>query len=395
MLSAYRIVELGAYVAAPAVAGILADWGADVVKVESDRGDPIRWQRPGAAPGDSSPNFEFDNRGKRSIVIDYRTAEGREVLDRLLATADVFITNIRPGSLKRAGLDYETVSAAYPRLVYTSITGYGLEGEAVDTPAFDITAFWSRSGLNGQLWPQGSQPLTSRPGVGDHITALAAALGTVTALLDRVATGRGRLVEASLLRAGTYTGGFDLAERIRRGETHPTRERLAPDAGPNSYFPVADGRWICVWAHDQVGDWPKIYAAAGCAGLGQDPRFLSAEGRAAHGAELNRALDAGFGALTLAQAGERLTASNIIWSPVLIAPEVLDDPLVSAAGCFVEVEDGAGGRYRSPAPPVRLAGGDGAKRPPPRVGEHTDAILAELGFDAEQCAAARRAGAVA
>jgi crotonobetainyl-CoA:carnitine CoA-transferase CaiB-like acyl-CoA transferase len=395
MLSAYRIVELASHIAGPAAAGVLADWGADVVKVESPAGDPIRWQRPGAAEGCSSPNFEFDNRGKRSVVIDYRQPEGREMLGRLLATADVFITNLRPGSLKRAGLDYETISAAHPRLVFTSVSGYGLRGEAADAPAFDITAFWSRSGLGGQMQPPGAQPQSWRPGVGDHITALAAALGTVTALLDRAATGKGRLVEASLLRAGTYAGGFDLAEQIRRGETFPARERLAPDAGVSSAFPVADGRWICLWAHDPARDWPKIYAAAGRADLAQDPRFLSAEGRATHGAELNRALDAGFAALTLAQAGERLTAAHIVWSPVLAAAEVADDPLAAAAGCLVEVEDGAGGRFRSPAPPVRLAGGDETKRPSPRVGEHTDAVLAELGYGPDDIAKARRAGAAA
>jgi crotonobetainyl-CoA:carnitine CoA-transferase CaiB-like acyl-CoA transferase len=379
MLKPYRVVELGTHVAAPAVAGILADWGADVVKIETDAGDPIRWQRPGAAPGESSPNFEFDNRGKRSMVVDYGAPEGRDVLRRLLATADVFITNRRSRSLKKAGLDYETLSAAFPRLVYTSISGYGLEGEGADIPAFDINGFWSRSGLAGQMWPPGSQPLSWRPGVGDHITALAAALGTVTALLDRVATGRGRLVESSLLRAGTYVGGFDLAERIRRGETAPARERLAPDAGVSSLFPVAHGQWICIWANDPESDWPRIYAAAGRPELGLDPRFQTAEGRTAHGGALNRALDAGFGALSRAEAGERLTTANIVWAPVLSAEEVLDDPLAAAAGCFVEVEDGAGGRYRSPSPPVRLAGGDGPKRRPPRVGEHTDEILAELG----------------
>jgi crotonobetainyl-CoA:carnitine CoA-transferase CaiB-like acyl-CoA transferase len=236
MLTGYRIIELGSHIAAPAAAGILSDWGAEVIKIEPRQGDPIRWQRPPAEPNGSSPNFEFDNRGKRSISIDLRQAEARDILHRLIGAADVFISNLRPAPLARAGLDYLTLEALNPRLVYTSVTGFGLEGPAADLPAFDLTAFWARSGLSGQMWPPGTAPASWRPGVGDHICALTAALGTVTALLERVKTGRGRLVECSLLHAGTYVGGFDLAEQLRQGTTMPARRRDEETSRPSCDF---------------------------------------------------------------------------------------------------------------------------------------------------------------
>jgi len=394
MLEGYKVLELGSFIAAPATAGILADWGASVIKVEAPNGDPIRWQFAPAHPGGSSPNFELDNRGKRSVVIDYRTERGKAVLRELVATADVFITNLRPGSLRRAGLDHETLQAEHPRLIYTSITGYGLEGPASDKPAFDVTAFWSQSGLAGQMWQAGVKPIPFRAGIGDHITALSAALGTVTALLHRERTGKGTLVEASLLRAGVYTGGFDLADQLRKGETLPMRPRGAPGSNVSSYFPVQGGRWICVWAHDPDQDWPKIFTVAERPDLAADARFATREARLKHGAELTAELDGAFQRLTIDEAGSRLEEAGLIWAPCLVASEVVDDPLARAAGCFVTVEGDPAGPFLAPAPPVKLSGGDGAKTAPPRVGEHTEAVLTELGYTPAQIEDARRLGAI-
>lgn len=373
---------------------MLADWGADVVKVETPEGDPIRWQFPAAPGASGSANFEFDNRGKRSVVLDYRSDVGRAALMGLIGRADIFITNKLPGSLRRAGLDFDSLRERFPRLIYASVTGYGLQGPAADLAAFDIHAFWSRSGLAGQMWPEDAEPLSWRPGIGDHVSALAAALGVVVALYERTQSGKGQLVEGSLVRSGVYTGGFDIAEQLRRGLTIPSQRRGAPGARASTYYLTADRRWICIWARS-LAEWRQIFGAVDRADLAEDARFASSEAIDRNGSGLTAELESAFAAFTLGEIGRRLDAAEIIWSPQLSASEVTVDEFATAAGCFVDVEDGQGGTFRAPAPPVRLAGGDGTKRPPPRVGQHTDEVLAEIGFTADQIADARAAGAVA
>lgn len=394
MLEGFKVVELATYVAGPATAGMMADWGADVIKVEAAGGDPIRWNRPPSFEGGSSPNFEFDNRGKRSIVVDFRKAEGREVMRRLAGWADVFITSLRPGALARAELDYTALSAINPRLVYASITGYGLQGPLADAAAFDVTAFWARSGLAGAMTPQGGIPPSGRPGSGDHVTALSTALGVMTALLARERTGRGQLVESSLLKSGAYLVGYDLAEQLRRGEINPARQRGA-EGVVSSQFATRGDRWFYVWMTDQDREWPLLFDLAGRPDMARDPRLASAEGRAVHAREIMSALDLAFGERTLETLAAALDRSGMMWSPVQNPRDVVDDPVSQAAGCFVEVEDGAGGTFRAPAPPVRFPAVDTApKGPVPTPGQHTDVILAQLGYAAAEVAILRDANAV-
>src|SRR5216684_3848368 len=164
-----RVVEIGVWVAGPAAGGILADWGADVIKIEPPQGDPARsFQQMLGGDLPSNPVFELDNRSKRSVVVDLGTDEGRAVALDLVATADVFVTNIRMPALRRAGLDAETLRARFPRLVYAVVTGYGLAGADADRPAFDIAAFWARAGIAASLRPPGGDLPFQRGGMGDH-----------------------------------------------------------------------------------------------------------------------------------------------------------------------------------------------------------------------------------
>lgn len=393
MLQHIKIIELGSHIAAPAAAGLLADWGAQVIKVEQAARDAIRWLFTVADPEIGNPVFEMNNRGKRSIPLDYGKPEGRELLDSLIGDADIFITNRLPGSLKRAGFDYETLHARYPGLIYTSVTGYGLEGPAANVGSFDIQAFWSRSGLGGQMWPEGSEHLNWRPGIGDHVTAMAAALGTMAALLDRERTGKGQLVDSSLIRAGAYIGGFDIADQLRLGRTPPASSRSQGEGRPSTYYLSKDRRWICLWAKD-IDEWRTIFDIVGRADLAADPRFCDFGTLTLNGGALTPELDRAFALLSAAEIAERFTAAGVTWAPVLRVAEVVEDELAEAAGCFVAVDDGHGGQYRAPAPPVRVPGGDGPKGRPPRVGEHGDAILAELGLDPERIASLRAGGIV-
>ncbi|MCB1630411.1 MAG: CoA transferase, partial [Pseudomonadales bacterium] len=171
-LEGIRVIEIGVWVAGPAAGGILADWGADVIKVEPPEGDPARsFQRMLGADMPNNPVFELDNRGKRSVVLDLGVPADREAVLALIDSADVFLSNIRPSALARLGLDHQTLLARHPRLVYGIITGYGLDGPDADRAAYDIAAFWARSGIAHLLTPPGANPPFQRGGMGDHSVA--------------------------------------------------------------------------------------------------------------------------------------------------------------------------------------------------------------------------------
>jgi len=382
LLDGFKVVELANYVAGPAAAGIMAEWGAEVIKVEPPGGDPLRWLRADA-PGGHSPAFEIINRGKLCIELDTNSDLGREALQRLVAEADVFITNIRPASLTKAKLDWPSLQAINPRLIYASFTGYGLSGPDANTPAFDNAAFWARTGMADVTRPEGSDPFSIRQGSGDHTSALAMALGIVTALLARDRGGGGRLVEASLLRTGTYVMGGEFANHVRFGEVVRTQSRDRAPNPLNNFFKSKDGRWFFCMPRAVTVDWHRICVVAGVLDVVDDPLFATPQARAANSAELIARLDAGFAAMAFDDIAERLIAADIVWSPVQDLAQLLSDPQAAAAGCFVEIEDGAGGRFPATAPPIRFDGQETQrKRVVAKLGQHTEIILARLGLSA-------------
>jgi crotonobetainyl-CoA:carnitine CoA-transferase CaiB-like acyl-CoA transferase len=387
MLRDLKVVELATYIAAPGAAGILADWGADVVKVESPEGDPMRrfFETIGSDHA-ANPVFELDNRGKRSVVLDIRTPAGAEALKRLVATADIFLTNVRPAALRRAGLDHETLRAAFPRLVYCSLTGYGLTGPDADKPGMDVAAFWSRAGVGALTAPKGAEPFPIRTGMGDHVTSLATVSAILAAVHERHRTGVGRLVETSLLRTGAYAIGSDLAIQLHFGKlasTRPRREAVQPLA---NFFQTRDGRWICLLARQGATDWPRIAAAVGLPELVDDPRFSGARARRENTAALVDILDAAFGAMDYETAADALDAGDITWAPWQTPRDLVEDPQALAAGCFVETP----GVGRSPAAPARFSDLDDTPRArAPMLGADTAAVLAELGYSKEEIEALR------
>ncbi|MDZ4053515.1 MAG: CoA transferase, partial [Phenylobacterium sp.] len=190
ILKGLKVVEFATYIAAPGAAGILGDWGAEVIKIERPGGDDMRHVFADAKSDlGANPTFEMDNRGKRSIVLDIGKPEGREAVAKLATGADVFITNVRPASLKRAGLDEASLRPANPRLIYALVTGYGMEGPDAHKPGFDVTAFWSRAGVARMTTPKGEDPFLLRTGFGDHITSLATTSAILAALYEREQTG--------------------------------------------------------------------------------------------------------------------------------------------------------------------------------------------------------------
>lgn len=377
LLEGLRVVELSTWVAGPGCAGIMADWGADVIKVESASGDPMRTFFPDTAESPANPIFALENRGKRSVVLDTSRPEGREALLSLLEGADIFITNLRPGALVRAGIDYAVVRARAPRLIYASISGVGLEGPEADLPAFDITAFWTKSGLAWATIPSDQEPFPCRPGFGDHPTALATLSAVLAALHERHETGRGRLVETSLLRTASYAVGWDLSIQLRYGEVRAAEPRNDRPSAISGYFRTADSRWICVVPRGP-NCFPAMMKLIGRADVLEAPAYVLPMTDLARVREVRAMVDVAMARLALAQAGELLTSADLIWAPMATLAEVAASEQAQASGCFVEIEDGWGGVINSPATPARFPeGAPPVRRAAPKLGEHTEEALVE------------------
>ncbi len=277
-LAGLRVVELGVWVAAPSAAALLADWGAEVIKIESPAGDPMRnvFGSIGIAGDLPNPAFALDNRGKRSVVLNLREAGDRQHLEDLLATADVFVSNLRPDALDKLDLEPRATVDRHPRLVYCSISGYGLQGEERNRPTYDIGAFWARSGLAVQMADADGSPLNARGGIGDHITGLAALAGILGAVLEQRQTGAGRVVEVSLLRTGAYVLGWDLGLQMALGKVagaEPRHRNQSPLMNP---YRAADGRWFFFTGLEAGRHIGAVCRALGRPDLLEDERFASA-----------------------------------------------------------------------------------------------------------------------
>ena len=395
MLQGLKVVEYATYIAAPGCGGMLADWGADVIKVEPPGGDPIR-KFFDSIGNDSpvNPVFDMDNRGKASIVLDTANPDGKAVLQRLAADADVFLTNVRPAGLARAGLDYDNLSKLNPKLVYASVTGYGLQGPDVDRPGFDITAFWARSGMAVLMAPKGADPFMIRTAMGDHITSMATASGVLAALFERTRTGKGRLVEASLMRAANYAMASDMAIAHTFGKVGSTRARADSIQPLANFFKSRDGRWFVLNPRQGNADWEPMCRAIDRADLIADERFTRAKGRRQNGPALVAIVDAAFSRWAFDEIAARLDAEQLAWAPAQTAVQASKDPQLIAAGGVVDLPLHDGTTVKAPGAPLRFPGADdGPKGPAPRCGEHTRAVLANAGYTPAEIDALLASGA--
>jgi crotonobetainyl-CoA:carnitine CoA-transferase CaiB-like acyl-CoA transferase len=377
VLENYRIVELGVWVAGPSAAGVLADWGADVIKVESPSGDPMRRMlQVIVGHGEpQSPPFDLDNRGKKSVVLDLKDEGDRDRLHELVAGADVFLTNLRADALERLGFGPEQLTERNPRLVYALVTGYGLDGPDAHRAGYDVGGFWARSGVAATLAPPGSPPPNIRGGFGDHVTGLAILSGILGALLDREHTGRGQLVETSLLRTGMYCLGWDLGMQLRFDKlatTRPRTEEINPLV--NSYC-ASDGKWFWLLGVESQRHWPSLCRSIGRSDLIDDERFADGRGRRHNAAALIEILDDEFAKHTRAEMTDIFDEHEVWWAPVLTPAEVVDDPQARAAGAIVDVPAGEGAAaHRAVASPVTFHGGSVPPlRPVPGLGGYEEA----------------------
>jgi crotonobetainyl-CoA:carnitine CoA-transferase CaiB-like acyl-CoA transferase len=381
-LADLRVVELGVWVAAPAASALLADWGADVIKVEPPTGDPMRHAFGSLGIGTDFPNpaFAQDNRGKRSVVLDLRDPPDRDRFEELLASADVFLSNLRPDALDALDLEPSSTVARHPRLVYCSVSGYGLRGPDRNRPAYDIGAFWARSGLSVQLANSEGVPLNARGGIGDHISGLAALAGLLAAVLEQRQTGRGRVVEVSLLRTGTYVLGWDLSLQATVGKVARAEARHSNQTPLMNSYRTADARWFFFTGLEADRHIANVCRALGRPDLLADPRFADATAIRRNRNDVIALLDEIIAGQTLAVWADRFDREGVWWAPAQGPADVLADPQLAANDGFLQTRDAATGEPgRSVNGPVSFSDLPLRPAPPaPALGEHNDEVFAEL-----------------
>ena len=389
-LDGLRVLDLTQVMAGPFCSMLLCDMGADVIKVEPPAGDSTR-RMPGAV-GSDSPSFNAVNRGKRGIVVDLKQPAGRDAVRRLAAVSDVLVENYRPGVLEKFGLDYAELSRRYPRLVYASISGYGQTGPSAGKGGFDLVA-QGVSGLMSVTGEAGRPPVKAGIPVTDLGAALFAVAGILSALLARTRTGRGQLVDTSLVDAGValsvweatqYFSGRGVPERL--GSAHRMN-------APYQAIRCADGYLTIGAANDRT--FRRLCEALGHPEWADDPEYRDDTHRIRNREALAARIEAVLAARPRSHWLERLEARGVPCGPINDYAEVMADPHVRARELVVETDHPTLGRIPTLGTPIKLSETPLAPgRPAPRLGEHTDEILGDAGFGAEEIAALRRDGAV-
>ena len=384
-LADIKVLEVDNYMAAPSAAAILADMGADVLKIEPITGDPMRGlSRPLRVESnlaDYDLQFDVDNRGKRSAAIALDKPEGQALAQRLAQDADVFLCNLLAQRQQRFGLDPETLFAANPRLVHATLTGYGTTGPDAWRPGYDVTAFFGRSGLSDAM-REGVDGVVPRAGVaqGDHTTGLALVAAILAALRLAEKTGEGQVVETSLYETAVWTQASDFS--VTATDKAPVRRRARHEAltPMTNRYPCGDGNWVVLNMLDS-GAWERLCRAIGREEWLADERYATGRDRYRHMPELVDGIDATLSAKTRDEWGAVFDEQGVIWGPVLGLHEVVDDPHANAIGLFPELQHPELGTYRTVNAPMRFNSADVRPRgPAPTVGQHTEQILREAGL---------------
>jgi len=403
VLEGIRVVDVTAWAFVPSAGGVLAHWGADVVKVESPSGpDPMRLLGGTLAAGDASWFFKHYSRGKRSIAVDLSCDEGRDIVYRLAAEADVFLTSYLPATRRKLKIDVDDIRAVNPRIIYARGSGQGPKGPESERPGYDGITWWCRGTLaqstmdvSGAAWP------TGMVGHGDGMSGMTLVGGVCAALLQRERTGATPVVDASLLGTAVWFNGPAIIasqfpgqpERVFPPATPPAGRDLMP-ANMNTYQ-TSDHRFLyLLFLGDDDRDWRDLCAHLGRPDLATDTRFSSSAARTANGPAAVAILDAVFATRTLEEWKQILVTARGAWSPVQTPREIYEDPQTLANG-FLRAVEYPGGPLTVPVPPILFDEQAGDPPPAPDFAAHTDEVMRQLGFTDDRIQGLRAAGVIA
>jgi formyl-CoA transferase len=369
-LARFKVVDLTTVRSGPTCTKILADFGADVLRVE----------RPG---GEGRERVFYDaadlHRNKRSVAVNLQDERGVAILKRLVTHADVVVENYRPDVKHRLGIDYETLSRENSRLIYASISGFGQDGPYRDRPGYDQIV----QGMSGLMWLTGTEesaPLRVGIPIGDLLAGYFAAMGILLALLEREVSGHGQKVETSLLEALAGSLSFQAAKYVNTGEVPPPVGNHHPLTAPMGVYRGRDGYFNLAVGNDDM--WRRLCKALDLPALADDPRFVGALSRVKHRAEMDRTLDEVFRTRTAAEWVETLNAAGVACGPIYTVDQVFADPQVQRAGLVREVANPAWGPHKVIGLPVHLSRTPAVvETGAPMAGEHTRETLATLGYD--------------
>jgi crotonobetainyl-CoA:carnitine CoA-transferase CaiB-like acyl-CoA transferase len=387
ILSGLRVIDCGTYIAAPAAATIMSDFGAEVIKIERPpHGDPYRYLSflPGMPVSEHNYCWMLDARNKKSLALNLQDEAGREVLRRLVATSDVFITNYPPELAEKLRVNYEDFAKINPRLIFAHVTGYGEDGEDIDKPGYDTTAYWARSGLTSIIYDLTVQTGATPSGSGDHPVSLALFGSIMLALYQRQITGRGAKVTTSLMATGAWSNSCQI-QAAMVGATIPIRRPRFAALNPLvNQYQARDGQRFMFCCLDTANDWGRVCRAIGRTELINDSRYATAEARSQHTAEVVALLDEAIGSKDLDEWEVLFREQGVVWGPIPTVDRVATDPQMKANGVFSELEHPQLGSIPTVSNPINIEGATKEKpRMAPGVGEHSREILRSLGYEDE------------
>jgi crotonobetainyl-CoA:carnitine CoA-transferase CaiB-like acyl-CoA transferase len=381
IFSGLRVIDCGTYIAGPAAAAILSDFGAEVIKIERPPyGDPYRYlaQLPGMPVSDENYCWILDDRNKRSIALDLGDSEAHAVLLKLVATADIFVTNYQPQSLRKFKLNYEDLAPLNDRLIHASITGYGEHGDDAEKPGYDATAYWARSGLMYGMHNGDAEPVQSPAGFGDHPTSVTLFASIMMALYQRQITGRGTRVFTSLMANGIWSHGCGIQAALCGAEFYPKWTRKTAICPLVNHYLARDGRRMFFCLLEPVRDWRHLCQALSFEELHDDPRFSTTQARQENSAALVKRIDEAIAMRDLDDWVPIFKKYDLVWGPVPSAVEVAHD--AQAQEFFTEIAPG----MKTIENPLNIEGIEKMKpQMPPGIGQHTREVLASIGLTEE------------
>lgn len=385
-LEGVKVVDFTLFVAGPASSKMLADWGADVIKVEPLTGEP--WRKTGLGQGipcedDFNPLWNYLNSNKRGISLDLKSPEGCEIMNKLIAGADVFVTNYRSGALERLGLDYETLSRKYPHIVWAQINGFGDLGPDKDNPGFDTIAFWGRSGAMIDQTEKGTPPIIPLIGFGDCTTGCSLAAGICAALYQKTKTGKGQKVMVALFAQAIWNLGTAFIETQFGGKYQ--KSRTAPNMPFINSYKCRDGEWIFISILEHERYYNTLCKMVDRGDLVDDPRYCTTTEAKKHSAELTAIFDKEFAKYDQSELSSMLAKVDIAHDKVRHASDILSDPQALQNQYIHEVVHASGKKTVAPATPVKFGCTEvNVKMDAPMIGEHSTQILKELNYSTNE-----------